>query len=230
MSPSKYYAEFLGTFFLVFLGAGAVLSQQLVGNLGTVGVAFAHGIALMVAVYAFGWVSGAHVNPAVTIAFWASRRMPSGEALRYIVSQLLGGVFAALLLLMVFPGASATHLGVPEMAPNVDFWQGAAFEAVLTFFLVMTVFGVVCQMESKAFSGLAIGFILGACILVAGDWTGGALNPARAFGPALMSGFWANQAAYWLGPIFGALVAAWVYPLVCKPKTLLADKPAGRRR
>ncbi len=214
MQESKYYAEFIGTFMLVFLGAAAVLSQQYTANLGTVGVALAHGFALMVIVYAFGRVSGAHVNPAVTLGFWATRQMNASESARYIASQLLGAVFAGFLLLLVFPGAEATNLGVPELSLGVDFWQGALFEAALTFLLVLVVLAVSSNPNSAPFSGLAIGLTLAASILVAGDWTGGALNPARAFGPAVASGFWEGHAAYWLGPVFGALVAAFVYPLV----------------
>jgi MIP family channel proteins len=206
----NYVSEFIGTFALVFLGAGAVLVNSLTGGaVGLVGIGLAHGLVLTAMIYSFASTSGSHFNPALTIAMLANRRIDAKKAALYVVSQLLGACMAGFLLLALYPTATSAQLyGFPAEVPMV---LGIAVEAVLTFFLVMTVYGVAVRKEAPAgIFGIAIGGIIIADIMMGGTQTGAAMNPARAFGPALASGMLANQAIYWLGPIIGAMVAGFV--------------------
>ncbi|MBI5225655.1 aquaporin [Candidatus Micrarchaeota archaeon] len=211
-----YIAEFIATFALVFIGAGAVIINAATqGALGLVGVALAHGLVLMSMIYATGHISGAHVNPAVTVAMWVNRKIETKKAALYIASQLLGACAAGFFLLGLFPAGPA-HLGVPDLGGGIDSFRGIAIEAVMTFFLVFTIFSVAVDKRAPAgVYGGAIGLVLTFDILFGGALTGGAMNPARAFGPALASGYWTNQLVYWIGPLLGAVVAAlvWKYAL-----------------
>ena len=221
----KFVAEFIGTFALVFIGAGSVLVDSITeGAVGLVGIGLAHGLVLLAMIYSLAGISGAHFNPAVTISMLAARRMGAAEASGYIASQLLGSVSAAFLLLLLFPYASATALyGFPV---NVPLFFGIGVEAVLTFLLVMTVYGVAVSRQAPAgASGLAIGAVIICDIMLGGTQTGGAMNPARAFGPALLSGIPANHVIYWAGPIAGALLAALVSEYLHFQKK---EEPKGR--
>ena len=214
----EYVAEFIATFALVFIGAGAVAANVASnGALGIVGIALAHGLVLMAMVFALGHVSGAHANPAVTIALFSAKKIDSSKAIGYIASQLLGAAVAGFLLIAFF--SPSQGLGVPALGQNTSFWQGALLEAILTFFLVTVVFGVAVDKKGlNANAGLAIGLVLAFDILMGGTLTGAAMNPARAFGPAIASGQWANQLAYWIGPIVGGLAAALAYDKALKSK------------
>lgn len=207
-------AEMIATFALVFIGAGVVLADAFTGGaIGILGVAFAHGIVLMCMVYATAHISGAHVNPAVTISVWANKLISTKKAIIYILSQLIGASIAGLLLAYIFSDLGvALSTSVPALATGVDILKGIIIEAILTFFLVFVIFGV--AVDKKAYAGaygLAIGFVLIFDILMGGALTGAAMNPARAFGPALASGIWLNQIVYWIGPIIGGLIAGTTY-------------------
>ena len=231
MDGKSLVSEFLGTFALVFIGAGAVLVNGITGGaLGLVGIAFAHGLVLMTMIYALAHISGAHFNPAITIAMALNRRIDAMKALGYIVSQLLGAAVAGFMLLFMFPAATSAQLWGFPMDVGMGF--GIAVEAVLTFFLVSVVYGVAVNKKAPAgFYGLAIGLVLTYDILFGGTQTGGAMNPARAFGPALASGFWGTQAIYWLGPIIGALVAGLVYEyLLADQKEPSVEAKGGKRK
>ncbi len=211
---SSYVAEAIAAFSLVFIGAGSILA----GN-DTTGVALAHGLVLMCMVYATAHISGAHVNPAVTIGMLVTRKIGAPRAALYIISQLAGAAAAGFLLSAVFPPATALNLGTPALASGLPVASGVLVEAVLTFFLVFTIFGVAVDKRAPAgLYGLAIGLVLTFDILAGGALTGAAMNPARAFGPALASGFWENHAVYWIGPIIGAIVAALVYDRLLSSK------------
>lgn len=222
MDWNKYVAEAIATFSLVFIGAGAVAANATYnGALGLVGIALAHGLVLMSMIYATRHISGAHVNPAVTIAMLAAKKMQIKDGIGYIASQLLGAAIAGLLLSNIFANAPASvHLGVTDLAAGVSPSTGMLLEAVLTFFLVFVVFAVAVDSRGLAdVSGLAIGLVLTFDILVGGLLTGAAMNPARAFGPAIASGYWTTQLVYWIGPITGAIIAALVYDKVFLKKS-----------
>ena len=208
-------AETIGALTLIFLGAGSVIADQFTGGkVGFVGIALAHGLAIATMVAAAGHVSGGHFNPAVTLGFVVTGRMPVSRGAAYVVAQLAGGVVGAWLLTLGFPPAAreAVGLGTPALAPGVTVTAGIIIEAVLTFFLVYVIFGTAVDARGqRATAALAIGFVITMDILAAGPLTGGAMNPARAFGPALVAGRWADHFVYWIGPAVGAAAAAWVY-------------------
>ncbi|HXV86143.1 MAG TPA: aquaporin [Gemmatimonadales bacterium] len=213
-------AEFLGTFALVFIGAGAVVTDNASGGqLGLIGVALAHALVLSVMVTAAMRISGAHFNPAVTVAIWLSRRIAGRDAVLYLVTQLAAAVAAALLVKALFPvGAGlATAYGVPRVAGDVSFLQATVIEAILTFMLVSAVFGTAVSPEAPAVGGFGIGLVLVFAILAGGPLTGAALNPGRAFGPAVAANDWHAQLVFWAGPLLGAAVASLLWSQVLLP-------------
>ena len=212
-------AELLGTFALCFIGAGAVCTNQWTGGeLGLLGIAVAHGTVLAVMISALGHLSGGHFNPAVTIAVAAARKIEVKRAVLYVAAQLAGASLAAFLLGIIVPESvwQPVHLGTPALAMGVNAVQGALIEIVLTFFLVLAVFGVAVDPKGSwnAVGGFGIGTVLVFDILVGGPMTGAAMNPARAFGPALVSGLWNDHAVYWIGPVLGGSMAGLLYTLV----------------
>lgn len=222
--PQKMIAEFVGTFALIFMGCGAICADQLIktsGNpagLGLFGIAAAFGLAIAIMVTSVGHISGGHLNPAVTIGFWVTRRIETFDALLYWISQLAGAAAAGYLLKILVPEETwrAVALGTPELAHDLTRSAGMGIEAVMTFFLVFVVFATAVD-ERGAFNkigGLAIGLTITMGMLMGGPLTGGAINPARAFGPALASRHWANHGVYWAGPLIGGVVAAWLYDSV----------------
>jgi MIP family channel proteins len=210
-------AEFVGTFIFVFIGAGSIVANAfLSGTVGLIGIALAHGLALSVVVSALGATSGAHINPAVTIGFLVTRRIIRLLGILYILAQLLGATLAGLLLKAIFPEAiwQAARLGTPGLAPNISSGTAILIEAILTFFLLLAVFGTAVDDRAPKIGGFGIGLTVLADIFVGGPLTGAAMNPARTFGPALAGGFWDNNFVYWVGPIIGAIIAALFYEYV----------------
>lgn len=217
----RLVAEFFGTFMLVFFGAGAVMTTNFPkADFGLLGIAFAHGIALAIGVTATMSISGGHLNPAVTAGMLAIRRIDAKTALLYMVIQVLGAVAAAMLLHTLLPSGvtKVLALGTPAIAANITLGKAIAIEAVLTFFLMSAVLGTAVSPEAPRIAGFGIGLTLFIGILIGGPLTGAALNPARAFGPALVSGQWISQGVYWVGPMLGALVAAFLWEKVLFPK------------
>jgi MIP family channel proteins len=213
-------AELVGTFTLVYVGAGAILADALTGGkVGLVGIALAHGLAIATMVSAAGHLSGGHFNPAVTAAFAATGRLGLAAAGAYVTAQLLGASLAAFFLDGAFPETvrAAARLGTPQLADGVSPGTGIVVEAVLTFFLVFVVFGTAVDTRAPRVGGLFIGLVIAMDILAGGALTGAAMNPARAFGPALFANAWAGHSVYWIGPILGGLVAGWVYHSVYRP-------------
>jgi len=210
-------AEVLGTFFLCFAGIAAILSSTSLvgGGGGLVAIALAHGLALSVAVNAFGGVSGAHFNPAVTIAMLATRRISPPSAAIYIVSQLAGATLAAAICWSVFPAGAVAeaNLGIPLPAPWVTPAVLLTVEFVLTFLLVTAVFGTAVDPRGAAvkIGGFGIGLTVTFDILAGGAVTGASMNPARSFGPALVHGMWDWHLFYWIAPVAGGVAAALVY-------------------
>ena len=219
-------AEFLGTFALVFIGAGSVASKYFPeATYGIFGVAVAHGLVLAVMVTAVVGISGGHLNPAVTLAYLAVRRTDVRSAAAYIVAQLVGAVVAALLIKLVYPigVVRPISLGTPTIANSIQLHQAMILEGVMAFFLVSAVFGTLLNPAAPKLGGLGIGLALMFDMLVGGPLTGGAVNPARAFGPALVSGQWVAHAVYWIGPIVGGVLAALLWEHV-----LLRPEKQGR--
>jgi MIP family channel proteins len=224
-------AEAIGTFTLIFIGVLAVTAAELVGapaglvTLTT--IALAHGLAIGVMVAAAGAVSGGHFNPAITLGFVVTGRMGIGEGAVYWASQLAGAVVAAFLLVGLI-GTDAVALGTPDLGVGVAFGGGAVLEAVCTFFLVFVVFGTaVDERAPVAVFPLAIGLTIALDIMAIGPLTGGAVNPARAFGPALASGHWQNQLVYWIGPLVGGALGGLVQHFVLMRR---APSPAVAER
>lgn len=214
--------EFVGTFALIFIGAGSIVTNQLTkGAVGLGGIAAAHALVLAIMISAIGHISGAHFNPAVTFAVWIARKITTPLAAMYIAVQLIGATVGALLLLAIFPKSvwQPVQLGTPGLSNGTSFGTGVLLEAILTFFLVFTVFGTAIDGRGpfKAIAGFGIGLVLGFDILMGGPLTGASMNPARTFGPALVSGFWQNDLVYWIGPLIGAAVAAGIYGYVLLP-------------
>lgn len=208
----KAVAEFVGTFTLIFVGAGAIIAT---GNRDLLLIALAHGFAIGVMVSATGHISGGHLNPAVTMGALVGRQITPKLALVYWISQLLGGLSAAVTLLGIFPWSQSQlyKLGTPELGANVTVIAAILTEAVLTFFLVFVVYGTGIDPKGAfhAVGGMAIGFTIALDIMMGGPITGGAMNPARWFGPAVVSGFFDNWYVYWIGPLAGGIVAGLVY-------------------
>jgi aquaporin Z len=212
MKISALIAEFIGTFALVFIGAGAGALQ--VG--GLVGVALAHGFTLAVIAFAYGHISGAHINPAVTFGLWVGRTIDTLTAITYIVAQLLGGIAAGYVLMVVL-GGPLNGLGATVLASGTTPIQGLVVEAILTFFLVNTVFNTAVSGRAGGHAPLAIGLTLAFSILMGGPLTGASLNPARTLGPAVAAGNYADIWLYFAGPALGGLAAALLYVGVLKP-------------
>jgi len=207
-------AELVATFALIFVGAGSVVIADPTGS-GLVGIALAHGIVLAVMVSVTAHISGGLVNPAVTIGLWVVGKLTTPRAGVLIAAQLVGATLGALLLKAVFPAEllAATDGGTPVLASGTSVAQGILLEGVLTFFLVFAVFGTAVDDRGPLArtAGFTIGLVLTFDILVGGPLTGASMNPARTFGPGLVSGTWTDWWVYWVGPISGALVAAMLY-------------------
>ena len=215
-SIRHFVAELVGTFALVFVGGGAIVLSKMQGsNVGLLEVALAHGIILSVMVTALMRISG-HFNPAVTIGFLTARRIGPFMAVVYVLAQLLGAML----------GAYALKAGTPEVlfeaargggqAVALDITTGQAFmlEAIATFFLVFVIFGTAVDPKAPRVGGFAIGLTVAASILAIGPFTGGSLNPARSFGPAIVTNIWEGHLIYWVGPIVGGVIAAQLYEWV----------------
>jgi aquaporin TIP len=206
-------AEFIGTFTLTFAGVLSLSASSLVGGSGpesVVSVALAHGLALVVMIAALGAISGGHFNPAVTFGFLVTGRMNPITAVVYWIAQLAGSTAAAGLL-MSMAGMDTVLRGAPGLAENVGVGMGLVLEAVATFFLVLVVFGTaVDERAPKSVYPFAIGLTVTLGILAIGPITGAALNPARAFGPAIVVGEFTRHWIYWLGPMIGGALGAGV--------------------
>lgn len=213
MNPRAWLAEGIGTFALVFVGAGSIAASG-VSDSNLVGVALAHGFTIAVMVSATMAVSGGHLNPAVTIALLLTRRIHPGNAAGYVLAQCLGAISAAGALVALLPEQmGAVGYGAPRLAEGIGSGRGLVIEAILTFFLMFVIFGTAVDRRAPKMGGLFIGLAVSLDILIGGPFTGAAMNPARHLGPALYVGSEALSQLwlYWLGPLLGAALAALVY-------------------
>ncbi|MGH2710710.1 MAG: aquaporin [Actinomycetota bacterium] len=224
----RLIAEAVGTFTLIFIGAGSIIASDFVGlqtgsfgagvgGAGLLMIALAHGLAIGVMVSAVGHVSGGHFNPAVTVAVWVTRRIGTAAAALYILIQLAAAALGALALRVLLPQQlwEPNAIGTPAVTQGIADWQAISIEAVLTFLLVWVVFASAVDPAGSfgKIAGIAIGLTIAMDIMMGGPFTGAAMNPARAFGPGLVSGEMSALWVYFIGPIIGGTIAALLYDM-----------------
>ncbi len=213
MSTRALVAEFIGTFALIFIVAGVVA----LNINGWVGVAFAYGFVVLSFTYAYGHISGTHLNPAVTVGLWVGKQIDTASAVAYIVIQIIGGIVGAAALAFVLGGVD-TGLGATVLADGVSPVQGLVLETILAFLLVNVIFNTAVSGKAGNFAPIAIGLTLTLNILMGGPLTGASFNPARTIGPAIISGNFADIWLYIVGPVLGGVLAALLYNNLLKPE------------
>lgn len=227
----KLVAEFLGTFAVIVVSIGAICADQYIAPDAKSGgslivIAAAYGLAVAIAVSAMGHISGGHFNPAVTIGVWVTQRLSTVTSILYCAAQLLGAAAASYLVKWVLPESAweQVALGTPALAPDFTRTHAMTLEAVVTFLVVLVVFATSVDVKGPfdKIAGFATGLTVTLGVLVAYPFTGAAMNPARAFGPALASRHWTNHGVYWVGPLFGGIVAGFLYD-----RLFLRDQPAA---
>lgn len=214
----KLGAEFFGTFVFVLVAGGSAIGAETLGNpnSGTLLLigALGNGLGLAMAVSATMGVSGGVLNPAAAIGLWVGGKLPAREVAPYMVIQFFGAAAAGLALVLAFPAflGDPVQWGSPALSPFLNSWQGIAVEAVLTFVLLIAIFGTAVDSRAPKIGGLGIGIAVLADFLVGGNLTGAAMNPARAFGPMIAGGFYPG---YWyiylVGPVLGAVLGGLAY-------------------
>ena len=216
----KLVAECFGTFVVVFIASGSICADQYVrsagqSSVGSLGSALAYGLAVAIMVSAFGQVSGAHLNPAVTIGFWVTKRLGTLQTLLYVVTQLTGSVAGAYLLVAIVPESvwRPVALGTSDLAPDFTRIHGMLLEGVMTFIFVFVYFASTAGARgaSSKVAGFAIGLTITTDVLVGAAFTGASMNPARTLGTALAAHHWNNHGVYWIGPFFGGVLAGVAY-------------------
>lgn len=208
-------AEFIGTYCLVTAGCGAIMVNAQTGALTHLGIALTFGLIITVMIAATGHISGAHFNPAVTVAFAVTRHFPWREVVYYIVAQVAGAVLGALTLRVLIGDIAA--LGATT--PSGSVLQAFGIEVLLTAVLMFVIISVATDTKAiGAPTALAIGFTVALDALWGGPLTGASMNPARSFGPALIAGQWEHHWLYWIAPIIGAAVGAWAYQSIREPQ------------
>lgn len=209
----KLLAEAIGTYCLVFAGTGAIVVDQVTGGkVGGLGISLVFGLIVLAMIYTIGHISGAHMNPAVTIGFYSAGRHSKDELLPYIVAQLVGAVAASATLKFLFHGQPAA-LGLTIPAGS-DF-QSFVLELIMTAMLMFAIMGVATDDRAEgAMAGIAIGAVIALEAVFGGPISGASMNPARSFAPALMSGNFSHHWLYWFGPIIGAVVGVQAYRMI----------------
>ena len=229
VNPRAWLAEAIATFALVFFGPLSVtMAAELFGTglslEGIIMISLAHGAAIGTMIYAFGHISGAHINPAVTIAMMITRNINVKDGMAYIGSQIIGAIAAAVAHVVILPDAGKqVHFGTqggPSDLLNQSAISGVGVEIILTFFLVTTIFMTAVHRKAAAgMAGIAIGGMIFLLHLVGVPLTGASMNPARTLGPAIVSGYWNFHWIYWVGPIVGAVIAGLIMHYVFVKKT-----------
>ena len=210
----------MGTFFLVLIGPGTVMVNAFTdGAVGHAGVALAFAFVVTAMVFALGHISGAHINPAVTLAFWSVRRFPGRDVLPYVVAQCSGAACAALVLRWGLGPVGELGATLPALSAG----RALGIEWLLSFALMFVIMAVATDPRApEGFAALAIGLTVGFCALMGGPLTGASMNPARSFGPALAGGLWTAHWVYWVAPITGMMTAARAYDIL-RPAGALAS-------
>lgn len=208
----KYLAEALGTFALVFSGCGAIVVDETgLGNIGHIGISIVFGLIIMVMIYSFGNVSGAHFNPAVTIGFFVYKRIGSKDSVLYILFQVIGAVAAALILRLMFPGFITLGATVPSGGAIRSFFM----EIILTFFLMTVILNVSTgHMEKGIVAGIAIGATVALAAVLGGPVSGASMNPARSLAPAIASGNYESIWIYLSAPVAGVLISVPFFKII----------------
>lgn len=210
----NYIIETIGTFFLVFVGCGAmVINTEMGGVISHVGVAMSWGLIVMVLIYALGDISGAHLNPAVTVGFWIAKRFPIKKVLPYVLAQLIGALLAAYSLKILFP----LNETLGASLPSGTWQQSFIFEVILTFLLMFVILNVSTGAKEKGImAGAAIGATVGLEAMFAGPVCGASMNPARSIGPAVASGHIEYLWTYVIATTMGAILAVVIFKLTRK--------------
>ena len=210
---NKFLVEIVGTFILVYAIASAATVYSDSGQLGVIGIGLVHALVLTAIVYAIGYRSGAQVNPAVTIGLLVAKKIGAREAVVYIIAQIIGAVIAAAVVFSIFGSEMSASVTLPS---DDNVVRALILETVMTFTLVYVVLATTTSKNFKIvpLAGIAIGFTLGLNVIFGGSITGGSLNPARSFGPALITWNFAYNWIYWVAPIVGGLIAAGVYKML----------------
>ncbi len=200
----KYIAEFIGTFALVFCGTGAIIVNEVTGGTIThVGIAIVFGLVVMAMIYTLGDISGAHINPAVTLGFWSAGRFPTRELLPFLTAQFAGAILASIILRFLFPHS----LCLGATLPVVPGLQAFVIEVILTFFLMFVIINVSTDAKEKGITaGIAVGSVIALAAMFAGPITGASMNPARSFAPALILNNFSSLHVYLLAPLVGAFI------------------------
>jgi len=225
----KLAGECFGTFALVFAGTGAIVIDEVTGGgVSHIGIALTFGLIVLAMVYTLGDISGAHINPAVTIGFWAARRFDARKVLPYIVSQCVGAFLASAILRMLFP----VNLTLGATIPAGPVLQSFILELILTALLMFAILGVSTGAREKGITaGIVVGSVIGLEAMFAGPICGASMNPARSFGPAFGMMHWQFHWMYWVAPIAGACAAALVYEhVLLKPMRPAVDEPRAMKR
>ncbi|MFQ5975734.1 MAG: MIP/aquaporin family protein [Candidatus Hydrothermarchaeales archaeon] len=212
----RYLAEAVGTFCLVFAGTGAMIVDSVTGKLGLLGISVVFGVVVGVMVYSLARISGAHINPAVTLGLASVKRFPKKEVPYYVFFQLVGASLASLFLFVIFGDLGRKSYFGATLVNPVFGWQIAfAMEVVMTFFLMFAIMGTTTR-EDIPYSvwGVAIGGTVSLDVFLGGPISGASMNPARTFGPSIVSGNFAFHWLYWLAPILGAVIAALLYEYI----------------
>lgn len=209
----KYWAELLGTYILVFVGAGAIVIDSITsGGVSHLGIGLSFGLVVMAMIYAIGDISGAHINPAVTIAFWVAKRFPANQLFPYVFFQIMGAILASATLYLMFPNA----ISMGQTLPLNDNWlQSFVLELILTFILMFVILNVSTGAKEKGITAaLAIGGVVAFEATFAGPISGASMNPARSIGPALFSGDLTYLWVYIVATILGAVLAVYSCRLI----------------
>ena len=220
-------AEGIGTFFLVLIGPGAAMVNGYSdGAIGHPGVALAFAFVVLAMIYGIGHLSGAHINPAVTIAFWSARRFPGREVLPYVGAQCVGAVAASLVLRSILGPVGSMGATVPSIPVGAAF----AVEWLLSFVLMFVIMAVATdERVASGFAGIAVGLTVGFDAMMGGPLTGASMNPARSLGPAVAGGIWEAHWIYWLAPVTAMIAAVRVYEFlrVARPPVVSEGVPTG---